>query len=254
MTRFVARLRFVEVAKVELEGNRGDSEEVSWLGYILIFAAGFVCGLATWVLWKALRFAADLKEAREVAGGYLAEGAHTEVDRVAQEAVRKCKNRLRWQKSANPEWLPPLVDEIPQLVREIAAIYYPTHENPLLAPGLGQFSRAVHLAALDVANFLQTRSIGRLIDVSASTALKTWELSHKIAKHEAMQEAGKWYKRALPIWQAVRYKSPLMWATVAVSNVAARTLQPAIIDIVARRAMDLYGGRLRGNESRLSVT
>jgi hypothetical protein len=129
-------------------------------------------------------------------------------------------------------------------VKEIAAIYHPSHENPLLAPGLGQFSRAVHLAALDVADFLQTRSIGRLIDVSANTALKTWEVTHKIAKHEAMQEANKWYKRLLPVWQIARYKSPLVWATMAVSNVATRTLQPAIIDIVARRAIDLYGGRL----------
>ncbi len=204
------------------------------MGYFLIFAAGFVCGLATWLLWKALRFAADLKEAR------------TEVDEAAFELVRQSKNRLRWQKNPNPEWLPPLVDEIPVLVREIAAVYYPQHENPLLAPGLGQFSRAVHLAAQDVADFLQTRSIGRLMDVSANTALKTWEVSHRIAKHEAVQEAGKWFKRVLPVWQVVRYKSPLMWATMAASNVAARTLQPAIIDIVARRAMDLYGGRLRG--------
>jgi hypothetical protein len=216
------------------------------MGYFLIFAAGFVCGLATWLLWKALRFAADLKEARAAASGFLAEGARTEVDEAAFELVRQSKNRLRWQKNPNPEWLPPLVDEIPVLVREIAAVYYPQHENPLLAPGLGQFSRAVHLAAQDVADFLQTRSIGRLMDVSANTALKTWEVSHRIAKHEAVQEAGKWFKRVLPVWQVVRYKSPLMWATMAASNVAARTLQPAIIDIVARRAMDLYGGRLRG--------
>lgn len=216
------------------------------MGYFLIFAAGFVCGLATWLLWKALRFAADLKEARAAASGFLAEGARTEVDEAAFELVRRSKNRLRWQKNPNPEWLPPLVDEIPVLVREIAAVYYPQHENPLLAPGLGQFSRAVHLAAQDVADFLQTRSIGRLMDVSANTALKTWEVSHRIAKHEAVQEAGKWFKRVLPVWQVVRYKSPLMWATMAASNLAARTLQPAIIDIVARRAMDLYGGRLRG--------
>jgi hypothetical protein len=33
---------------------------------------------------------------------------------------------------------------------------------------------------------------------------------------------------------------------MAVSNVAARTLQPAIIDIVARRAIELYSGRISG--------
>ncbi len=217
---------------------------MSWLGYLLIFAAGFVCGAGTWLLWMALRFVADLKAVRAEASHRLDGVEQTDADRLALEAVRNCKNRLRWQRKLNPEWLPPLIDEVPRLVREIAAIYHPRETNPLLAPGLGQFSRAVHLAALDVANFLQTRSIGRLIDVSANTALKTWEFTQKVARHEAMQEANKWYRRLLPVWQAARYKSPLMWASMAVTNVAARTLQPALIDIIARRAIDLYGGRL----------
>ncbi|HCN76426.1 MAG TPA: hypothetical protein DIT13_04420, partial [Verrucomicrobiales bacterium] len=101
----------------------------------------------------------------------------------------------------------------------------------------------VQLAAQDVSDFLETRSIGRLVDVSASTALKTWEMTHKIATHDAVQTASKWYKRILPVWQVVKYKSPMVWAGMAVSNVAARTLQPALIDIIARRVMDLYGGR-----------
>ena len=40
--------------------------------YVLTFAAGFIVGLATWLLWLALRFAADVKAAREaVADRYL---------------------------------------------------------------------------------------------------------------------------------------------------------------------------------------
>jgi hypothetical protein len=35
-----------------------------------------------------------------------------------------------------------------------------------------------------------------------------------------------------------------MWASLAVSNVTIRTLQPAIIDLIARRAIELYSGRL----------
>jgi hypothetical protein len=35
-----------------------------------------------------------------------------------------------------------------------------------------------------------------------------------------------------------------MWASLAASNVAVRTLQPAVIDIIARRTMELYSGRL----------
>ena len=38
----------------------------------------------------------------------------------------------------------------------------------------------------------------------------------------------------------------MVWAGMAVSNVAARTLQPAIVDIIARRTIDLYGDGCKG--------
>ena len=212
-------------------------------GHILTFLAGFLVGVATIMVWKTLRFIADLRRARDEAARENYHAANVS-DEKAHGAVERCKNRLRWQKNLNPEWLPPLIDEIPRLVREIAEIYHPGMPNPLLSPGLSQFSRAVHLAAMDVTDFLQNRSIGRLVDVSASTAIKTWEMTHKIATHEHMLTVNKWYKRLLPVWQAVRFKSPLMWAGVAVSNVATRMLQPAIVDIIAKRAIDLYSGRL----------
>jgi hypothetical protein len=211
--------------------------------YLLTFVAGFGCGMATWLLWVAYRFVSDVRAAREAAADY-GRVVENPRDVDALRAVASCKNRLRWQKKLNPEWLPPLIDEVPKLVREIAVIYHPLHPEPLLAPGLSQFSRAVHLAAMDVADFLQTRSIGRLVDVSASTALKTWEMTHKIATHETMQTVGKWYRRLLPYWQTFSYKSPVVWVGVAVSNVAARTLQPIMIDIIAHRAIDLYSGRV----------
>ncbi len=211
--------------------------------YLWTFLAGAIVGAATIALCKALRFAADLRAARHALASYVYPECG-EADAKAHAAVEECKNRLRWQKNLNPEWMPPLVDEVPRLVREIAAIYHPGKADALLAPGLSQFSRAVHLAAMDVTDFLQTRSIGRLVDVSASTALKTWEMTHKIATHERMQTVNQWYKRLLPLWQVLRVKSPVMWAGVAVANVAARTLQPAVIDIIAKRAIDLYSGRL----------
>jgi hypothetical protein len=151
--------------------------------HILTFLAGVLVGAATIVIWKLLRFAADLRAARHALESYVFPDCGV-ADELAHKAVENCKNRLRWQKNLNPEWLPPLVDEVPKLVREIAAIYHPGKQEALLAPGLSQFSRAVHLAAMDVADFLQTRSIGRLVDVSASTAIKTWEMTHKIATHE----------------------------------------------------------------------
>lgn len=213
------------------------------MSHLLTFAAGFLCGAATWLLWQALRFAAEMRAARQEAASYLEAEAVSTKDLEARAAIEACKGRLRWQKRLNPEWLPPLVDEIPRLVREIARIYHPDNPQPLLAPGLSQFSRAVELAAGDVSNFLGGHAVGRFVDVSAGTAWRTWEVGQKIAGHEAVKTAGRWWKRVLPVWQAVKYKSPLVWAGVAVSNVAARTLQPVIIDLVARRALELYGGR-----------
>lgn len=207
------------------------------------FLAGLMLGMAGVLIYKLLQFLADLRAARHTIASY-DQLLSTEADERARKAVEDCKNRLRWQKNLNPEWLAPLVNEVPQLVKDIAAIYHPGKDNVLLAPGLSQFSRAVHLASMDVADFLQTRSIGRLVDVSASTALKTWEVTHKLATHETVQQANKWYSRLLPVWQVLRFKSPVMWASIAVSNVAARTLQPAVIDIIAKRAIDLYSGRL----------
>jgi len=219
------------------------------MSHLLTFAAGFLCGAATWLLWQALRFAAEMRAARQAASSYLDADARTPKDLKAREAIEACKSRLRWQKRLNPEWLPPLIDEIPRLVREIALIYHPDAPQPLLAPGLSQFSRAVELAAGDVSGFLGGHAVGRLVDVSAGTAWRTWEVSQKIAGHEAVKTAGRWWKRVLPVWQAVKYKSPLVWAGVAVSNVAARTLQPILVDLVARRALELYGGRVLPSEA-----
>lgn len=213
---------------------------------ILLFLAGLICGLGTVLVWQGLRFAADLKSAKHATAADLFTSEPGERDRRALDAIEECKRRLRWNKDPNPEWLTPLVAEIPRLVREIAGIYHPDSPKPLLAPGLSHFTRSIELAASDVTEFLQTRTVGRLVDVSAHTALRTWEKGREIVQHEAVQQLGRWYRRLLPVWQIVRFKSPLVWASMAVSNVAARTLQPAIVDIVARRAIELYSGRITG--------
>lgn len=216
------------------------------LGHILLFFAGLVCGLGTVLIWQGLRFAADLKAAKHATAAELFHGAPGERDRLALEAIDNCKKRLRWSKDFNPEWLTPLVAEIPRLVREIATIYHPESPKPMLAPGLSHFTQSIQLAASDITEFLQTRTVGRLVDVSAHTALRTWEKGREIVRHETMQKLGRWYKKLLPVWQVMRFRSPLVWASMAVSNVAARTLQPAIIDIIARRAVELYSGRISG--------
>lgn len=218
---------------------------------LFLFLAGFVAGLGTILVWKGLRFLADIKAANKATEDALRTLHGTAKDEEAQRAVLECKNRLRWSREVNPEWIQPLITEVPRLVREIASVYHPADAQPLLAPGLSHFTRAVHLAALDVANFLQTRTIGRLVDVSANTAMQAINTGKQMVASDHFKWATKWYKRLLPVWQVVRYKSPVMWATLAVSNVAVRALQPAVIDIVARRAMELYSGRFAAGEERM---
>ncbi len=211
---------------------------------IFIFLAGLICGMGIIFIWKGLRLLADIKLASKATEDALRALHGTVKDEAAQEAVLECKNRLRWSRDVNPEWIEPLVQEVPRLVRDIASIYYPADHKPLLAPGLSHFTRAVHLTALDVADFLQTRTIGRLVDVSANTALHAINKGRQFVESEHFKYASKWYKRLLPVWQIMRFKSPVMWASLAVTNVAVRALQPAVIDIVARRAIELYSGRL----------
>jgi hypothetical protein len=80
---------------------------------------------------------------------------------------------------------------------------------------------------------------------------KSWQMSQKIVKHEQIRTLHKWYRhvqpwyrQTLPMWQVLRYRSPWMWMSVTASNVMIRTVQPIIIDIIARRAIELYSGRL----------
>jgi len=214
------------------------------LGNLLLILTGFVFGLAAVFLWHGVRFLADLRHTRRATAADIFFDNPGERDQAALAAVEACKNRLRWHRDPNPEWLTPLVREIPLLIREVAAIYHPEAPNPLLGPDLSQFSLAIQLASTDITEFLQTRTIGRLVDVSAHTAMRTWAKGRDVMQTNTVQALNKWYRRVLPFWQVLRFKSPLVWAGMAISNVAARTLQPAIVDIVARRAIELYSGRI----------
>jgi len=214
------------------------------LPYLLTFLAGVLTGAGLLFVWKVLVLAAEVRRAAAEPLQALNAIHSTPKDAEARQAVAACKDRLRWQKNLTPEWFQPVIDEVPRLVKEIASIYYPAERNPLLCPGLSQFTTAIHLAAHDISVFLKTRSIGKVIDVSAKTAIDAYNTGKQVVESEHFQYANKWWKRLVPILQTVRYKSPLMWASLAVSNVTIRTLQPAIIDLIARRAIELYSGRL----------
>lgn len=212
---------------------------------MLGFLVGVVSGLGLVGLWRRIQLRTDLRAARVAADTLLGQPYDDNPQaRAAYERVESCKSRLRWQKTPNPEWMAPLVEEIPKLIQEIAEIYYPDAEEPMWAPGMSHFARATHFAAMDIADFLQTRSVGRLIDVSATTAWKVVRVGQKIANNKLVKKLHPFYKKVRPGLQAINYKSQWMWAWLFLSNAAVRTLQPVVIDIVARHAIDLYSGRL----------
>ena len=144
------------------------------------FLVGVVSGLGLVGLWRGIRLLTDLRATRVAADTLLGPPYDNPQDRAAYERVKSCKSRLRWQKKPNPEWIAPLIEEIPKLVQEIAEIYYPDAVDPIRAPGLSHFARAIHLTAMDIADFLQNRRVGRLIDVSATTAWKTREIRKRL--------------------------------------------------------------------------
>jgi len=222
--------------------------------WIFPFCMGFASALLLWVSWRALQLYLDLRLTRldnERAAAMVRDDA---IHARAWESVSGCRKRLRYRKEVNPRWVTPLIDEVPRMVQEIAAIYHPDVPDPLRAPKLSEFTRAVELASADISNFLQRRRAGRLVDLSAGRAWRTWERTRDIAKHPKVRKAHKIgsaiYDKVRPVVQVLRYKSPLTWASIAVSNAAARTLQPAVVNIVGHRAIQLYSGELRRRDEK----
>jgi hypothetical protein len=140
---------------------------ISWSAFWAVFSLGLLCGLVCARGWLLLRDYLRLRRARAAAEVFHHALLDDPRDLAAHARVQACKQRLRWQPTLNPNWLDPLIDETPALVREIATFYYPDAEDPVRAPGLSHFIRAIHLTAANLADFLQTHRLGRLADVSA---------------------------------------------------------------------------------------
>ena len=215
---------------------------------------GFATATLLWVSWRALQLYLDIRITRRDIERAAEMAADDEAHARAWTSVKGCSKRLRFRKEVNPKWVTPLLEEIPKMVREIAAIYHPEEPEPLQAPELSEFSRAVELTAADISNFLQQRRAGRLVDLSAGSAWRTWEKTRDIAKHPKVRKAHKVgtaiYEKIRPVVQLLRYKSPITWASIAVSNAAARTLQPAVVNIVGHRAIQLYSGELKRRDEK----
>jgi hypothetical protein len=225
---------------------------------LVSFAAGALCMFLAAALWHAARFYIDLRVTRARVRQIENSLPRDELASQAWKRVSACRRRLRYNPNPNPEWIAPLIEEIPRLVREIAAIYYPEHPEPAQAPRVSEFARAVQFIATDIAELLQSRRMGRLIDVSAGRSVRAFKTSQRVWTDPRVRRARAWidpiYKVGKPIWQMLSYNSPFTWISMGASNAAVRTIHPAIVTIVARRAIDLYSGRLSERSGREAAT
>lgn len=213
------------------------------LGWFII---GFLSGIVALFFWRVLRSLIEIRKSNSSFKRNIAELSNDPRLLYALETLNTYRKRLRLQKTPNPRWVQPLVEEIPHLLTDIAVIYYPKAKNPLLAPGISHFARAVQLMACDIADFLEKNWLGRTIDMSAEKVRKVGERVRKILGSRTYRIALKFYRYIRPIVQGLRYKKPTMWIFLGVKNIGIRILQPRIIDIVGHRAIELYSGALAG--------
>jgi len=214
------------------------------------FLLGVLTAWLIWLIWALVEAAWAAQAATRKAASLTADEPQSEAERQAWEKVKEFKNRLRLQPKINPQWIKPVRAESVQLVREIAEIFYPDSSDPLLEPGLSEFMRAIELTANDIAIFLQNNRIGKLLDMSAGTMRRTYSAGRKILKDKRFSFLSKYYGKIRPAAQALRYKSPVTWASLIGRNVAVRTIQPIMIGFVGQRAIQLYSGKLVKEESK----
>jgi len=205
---------------------------------------GVLAAWGVWLVYALVEAVWAARAAERKAAALTADEPQSEEEQQAWERVKDCKNRLRLQPKINPEWIKPVRAESVRLVREIAEIFYPDSEEPLLEPGASEFMRAIELTANDIAIFLQNNRIGRLLDMSAGTMRRTYSAGRKILKDKRFSFLSKYYGKIRPAAQALRYKSPVTWASLIGRNMAVRTIQPIMIGFVGQRAIQLYSGKL----------
>lgn len=211
---------------------------------VLWYAIGVLSTVLFYIIWKTIRILLASYSVVKDTNEELKESEMSEPsDQRSMSYIKDCKKRVLLQTKINPDWATALRSEIPKLVEDIAKTYYPDSKNPISAPDLSEFIYAIKLLASDIVDFLQSRS-GRILDVSASTAHRTYRVAKHIASKKWLKLINRGYKRLRPIVQILRYKSPIMWTLLISRNVAVRTLQRKIVNTVGKRAIQLYSGRL----------
>ena len=219
---------------------------------IIWYVIGVLSAIVTYLAWNWLRLiiANRSLQAGEDPLTLKSTTSPSEQQKQALKQIKACQKRLFLQRKVNPDWMEPLKTELPRLVEEIARTYYPKATNPVLAPGISEFARAIELFANDIASFLQDTKPGRLIDTSAHTVKRTYEVTKSIVKDKRLKETLKWYKHVRPIIQIAKINSPIMWVFLLTKNLAGRIGQVTIIGLAGKWSIELYSGSLRQQKAK----
>lgn len=218
---------------------------------IIWYVIGILSAIVAYLTWNWLRLIMANRSLRAGEDTRTFESTRpSEQQRQALKQIKACQKRLFLQRKVNPDWMEPLKTELPRLVEEIARTYYPKATNPVLAPGISEFARAIELFANDIASFLQDTRPGRLIDTSAHTVKRTYEVTKSIVKDKRLKETLKWYKHVRPIIQIAKINSPVMWVSLLTKNLAGRIGQVTIIGLAGKWSIELYSGNLRQQKAK----
>ena len=211
---------------------------------VLWYTVGFLTAVLFYIILKTIRvFWASYSVVKDTNEELNESEMSGPLDQQSLDYIKDCKARLLRQAKINPDWVAPLLTEIPKLAQDIARTYYPNNKNPISAPDLSEFSCAIKLVSSDIADFLQSKP-GRILNVSASTAHRTYRVTKHLAGDKRLKLINRWYKRFRPIVQTLRYNSPIMWTVLIGRNIAVRTLHRTIVNTIGIRAIQLYSGRL----------
>ena len=126
------------------------NQHIDW---IIAFGSGFLCASIIWLFLIILRLWSDIRKTNKE---YLINNSEKNRDDKFSQAmslIEGAQDSIKLKKQINPEWFSSLYNEIPPLVEKIASVYYPDDPEPLKAPKLGEFIRAVELASTDIADF-----------------------------------------------------------------------------------------------------
>jgi hypothetical protein len=168
------------------------------------------------------------------------------VDQAALEIIRACRDRYLWSWRPDTELSFNAINEMSvDLIRSIAAVYYPEEDRPELRASLADLVALHNRVGARLAAWLRTAPIRAVKDLELKTIISYYNLYQTVKNHPVnnfIKRHGL-HKVASWSWAAFNYNSPFYWTRRAGYEVGRRLLLSHIADLVGEEAVLLYGRR-----------